>query len=309
MKIGRQWQRFTSIALLAAFQMTGLILAPSGASAAALLPLVTQDVQTLPDGIAEAVIGFTYSDNGRFPGFITAGALRRQTVVQVPQLGFNVGVGDWAEFQVSYETIYLYEQATNGQTNTQFGGGDARVFAKFHFLNETRYLPGFGFWFGAKLPDATRDSFLGTDDGDFTGDWLLSKDFGLFSGHANLGIELLGNAGPLIGDTFTAGGQDDLFDYNLALVSKPLGAPVDGATTLRLLAEFTGTTGSRFGNDRNALRFGLQANHGNAGLYLGVTAGLVTASENVGVNGGFIYTFDAASLLHGLKRALESTDY
>lgn len=293
-----QWQRYGSS--FVGFMMLSSI--ATVASAASLLPLATQQVQTLPDGVAEATIGFAYAHDGNFPGFIDAGALRRQDVVEAPQLGFNIGVGDWAEFQMSYETVYLDEQAANGQTNTQFGGGDARIFGKMHFVGETERLPGMGLWFGTKLPNATRSSLLGTDDTDFTADVLLSKDFGPLAVHANLGVILLGNSGPVIGNSFSAGGQDDLFNYNVAVVSKPFGATVPGATTLQLLAEFTGADGSRFGNNRDALRGGLRMTRGAGTLYLGVSAGLVTASENVGVNGGFTYSFDAASLFASLKR-------
>jgi hypothetical protein len=296
------WQRRGSTFMnLVMPLLAALALHPAVVSAASLLPLVTQQVQTLPNGVAEVVMGLSYSNDGRFPGFIPAGALRGQTVLQAPQLGFNIGVGDWAEIQASYETIYLDEQAANGQTNTQFGGGDARMFTKIHILNETRRFPGLGLWFGTKLPNATRTSLLGTDDTDFTFDGVLSKDFGPVSTHANLGIVLLGNSGPLIGNSFTAGGQDDLFNYNLAVVSKPLGATESGATTLRVLAEYTGASGSRFGNDRDAMRLGMQMTRGPGTLYLGVSGGLITDSENVGVNAGFLYTFDAARLFDDLR--------
>jgi len=291
----------SNIGLWVTLWLAVLVLSPTVVSATSLLPLVTQQAQTLPDGVAEATIGLAYSGDGRFPGFIESGALRRQTVLQAPQLGFNIGVGNWAEFQASYETVYLDEQAANGQTNTQFGGGDARIFTKLHFVGETQHIPGMGIWFGTKLPDATRSSLLGTDDADFGADFVLSKDFGMFAAHANLGIFLLGNSGPVIGNGFTAGGQDDLFNYNLALVSQPLGASEAGATALRLMAEFTGASGSRFGNDRDAMRFGLQMNRGRGTVYLGVSAGLITASENIGASTGFIYTFEPSTLLAWLK--------
>ncbi len=291
-----QWHPFGSTLVVFVILSTAVV-----APAASLLPLVTQQAQTLPAGVAEATVGLAYSGDGRYPGFIEAGQLRRQTVVEAPQLGFNIGVGNWAEFQASYETVYLDEQAANGQTNNQFGGGDARIFTKLHFVNETARRPGIGMWFGTKLPNATRDSGLGTDDTDFGADFVLSKDFGVVATHLNLGIVLLGNTGPFIGNDFTAGGQDDLFNYNLAVVSKPLGADKTGATMLRLMAEFTGASGSRFGNDRDALRFGLQMTRGPGTLYMGVSAGLITASENVGASTGFIYTFEPSTWFDWLK--------
>jgi hypothetical protein len=298
---GMLWLAPVGLALvgLAPVVLAPAVLAPGVASAASLLPLATEQAQTLPSGMAEATIGLAYFNDGRFPGFVPPGALRRQTLIEGPQLGFNIGIGDWAEFQASYETIYLDEQAANGQTNTQFGSGDARFFTKFRFARETEHFPGLGMRFGTKLPDATRGSRLGTDDTDFGADVLLSKDFGPLAAHLNLGILLLGNSGSTIGQTFTAGGQDDLFDYNLAVVSKPLGAGTTGATMLRLVAELTGLAGSRYGNDRTAMRFGLQLNRGAGTMYLGTSAGLVTASENIGASAGFIYTFDPASLFDG----------
>ena len=303
----RQWQRYgNSLAVsglwrtapwaFALLLVTAAVATPTAAAAASLLPLTTEQAQTLPSGTAEAIIGLAYFDDGRYPPFTPAGALRRQTLIEGPQLSFHIGAGDWAEFQASYETIYLDEQATNGQTNKQFGGGDARFFAKFRLRRESERFPALGMRFGTKLPDATRDSRLGTDDTDFGGDVLLSKDFGPLVAHANLGILLLGNSGPTIGHSFQAGGQDDLFDYNLAVVSQPLGAKESGATTVRLMAELTGFSGSHYGNDRNAVRFGLQMTRGAGTIYLGTSAGLVTASENIGASAGFIYSFDAASL-------------
>jgi hypothetical protein len=305
---GRQWPGFRNT--FSAFEtrwvawamVVPVVLAPAVATAASLLPLVTQEVQTLPNDTAEATFGVAYSGDGRFPGFIDPGTLRHQTVVHAPQLGFNLGVGNWAEFQASYELIYLDEETSSGQTNTQYGGGDARVFTKLHFTNETARLPGVGLWFGTKLPNATRSSLLGTDDTDFGADAVLSKDFGPVAAHANLGILLLGNSGPLIGNSFTAGGQDDLVNYNLAVVSKPLSAIGAGTLPLRLMAEFTGATGSRFGNDRDALRFGLQMVRGPATFYLGVSVGLITASENIGASGGFVYTFEPSTLFEAFKQ-------
>jgi len=262
-----------------------------------LLPLATEDAHTLPSGIAEAMIGVSYMQDGNWPGFVPHGALRSQTLLRGPQLGFHIGAGAWAEFQASYETLYLDEVAANGQTNEQFGSGDARIGAKFWFKRETDLLPALGVHIVTKLPDATRDSRLGTDDTDFGADAALSKDLGPLALHVNLGILLLGNSGSTVGSSFTAGGQDDLFNYGVAVVSKPLGLASEEAVQVRLLGELAGQDGSRFHNDRTALRFGLQLQRGAGTLYVGTSAGLVTASENIGASAGFVYRFDAARLL------------
>jgi hypothetical protein len=268
---------------------------------ASLLPLVTEQAETLPSGTAEAILGVAYFNNMRYPAFTPPGSLRSQQLVGLPQVGFRIGAGAWAEIQASYEVLYLDETTSSGQTNWQYGSGDMRMFTKAWFVRERDQFPALGLRFGTKLPNASRSSGLGTDDTDFGADVLASKDMGQLSLHANLGLLLLGNSGPMIGNSFTAGGQDDLFNYGLAAVSSPLGAVAAGATTLRLMAELTGQTGSRsgFGNDRSALRAGLQLNRGAGTLYLGVSAGLITGSENIGASTGFIYTFEPARLFVG----------
>lgn len=264
-----------------------------------LLPLVTEQAETLPSGTAEAALGIAYFKDERFPPFTPPGALRSQHLVELPRLGFQIGAGAWAEIQVSYETLYLDERATTGQTNHQFGSGDVRIATKVRLIHERERFPAIGLRFGTKLPNANRDDRLGTDDTDFGADVLASKDFGPVVAHLNMGLLLLGNSGPTIGTGFDAGGQDDLFDYAVALTSPPLGRVQPGAFTLRLMGEVAGQTGSHFGNDRSTARLGMQLQRGPSILYIGVSAGLITASENIGASTGFIYTFEPGRLFAG----------
>jgi len=262
-----------------------------------LLPLVTEDARTLPSGTAEAVLGTTYSKDGRFPPFTPAGALRSQTLIQIPQMGFRIAAGDWAEIQASFELISLDETDANGQTNRKYGPGDARLFTKVRLLRERDIWPALGVRFGTKLPNAKRDDRLGTDDTDFEIDGLISKDFGPFAAHVNLGLLLLGNSGSTLGNKFTAGGQDDLVDYAVGIVSRPFGAPQAGGMTLRLLGEVAGQDATHFDNERSSARGGIQLARGPGMLCLGLSAGLITASENFGATISFVYTFEPAKLL------------
>jgi hypothetical protein len=265
-------------------------------SAYSLLPLVTEEAQTLPGDTIEATLGMNYFHNLRYPPFTPPGIITSQTLMALPFLALRVGVGGWAEFQASYEMLYLHEQAVNGATNNQYGGGDARIFTKLWFMRERDLLPALGMRFGTKLPDATRSTRLGTDDTDFAAAALASKTLGPVTTHVNLGIALLGNSGPSIGNSFAAGGQDDLFIYGIAVASKPLGATADGAIQLRFLGEIAGQAGSHFNNDLSDIRFGLQMIRGAGMLYVGVSTGLDSGSEDVGASFGFNYAFDASSL-------------
>ena len=250
----------------------------------------------MPNGIAQATLGVSYALNGTFPFFTPPGSLESQDVVGVPQFGFRIGAGGWVEIQASYETIYLHERDVDGQTNTQFGSGDACLFTKVRLLKEGDILPALGLRFGTKLPNASRAEHLGTDETDWMGEILASRRFGPVTGHVNLGLALLGVPKPFPGQTFEAGGQDDLFAYSIAVVSKPLGDDRPEATHVTILGEVAGLAGSHFDNDRAAIRIGLQIVHGAATVYVGVGTGLITESEEFGANAGFTYTFDVAKL-------------
>jgi hypothetical protein len=290
------WSRCT--VLLPALLLLGSIVAstPNPSAAYSLLPLVTEEAQTLPSGWIEGTLAIDYFRNGRYPPFTPPGIIRSQTLIALPQVAFHIGVGGWAEFQASYEMLYLDETAFDGDTNHQYGGGDARIFTKLWFARERTWLPAIGMRVGTKLPNATRGSGLGTDDTDFAATALLSKTLGPVTTHVNLGISLLGNSGPIFGNSFGAGGQDDLFTYTIGVASKPLGATAEGAMTLRLLAEIDGQTGSRFDNDFSNIRGGLRLQRGAGTLFIGVSAALSGIAAEIGASGGFTYTFDSATL-------------
>ena len=278
--------------------MLGLLLAgslPANAvvERSSLLPLTTEQADTLGSGLSEVSFGLRYADNERFPFFTEPGALRSQTKLELPTMGFRIGAGDFVEIQADYELIYLDETAANGKTNWQYGSGDAQLHTKVRVKREDDLWPALAVRFGTKLPDANRSDRLGTDDADFDISALGSKDLGPLSVHMNLGLLLLGNSGPFFNpNSFKAGGQDDIFTYRVAAVSAPFGEPSPEAAHLLLMAEATGQGGTHYFNDRHSIRLGAQISRGAGAIYLGTSFGLVTASENVGVIAGFIYNFD-----------------
>lgn len=274
-----------------------LLFTPTTVFAYSLLPLMAETAATMPSGTAEATLGLSYSKDMRWPAFTPSAALKHQHLLQAPQIGFRIGAGDWAEIQATFETIYLHEDTASGDSHSHFGSGDARLATKVYVLRERPLLPAFGVHFGSKLPNANREDRLGTDETDFWIAGLASKDFGFLDAHANLGVLLLGNPGPSLGDSFGSGGQDDLFTYVLAATSKPLGQADDSTFTFRLLGEVTGWAGTHFYNDRANGRLGIQLQHGAGTYFLGTSFGFVTASENFGASIGYVYRFEAADLL------------
>lgn len=265
--------------------------APRPGVAETLFPLTTEDAAPLPHGVAEPHFGFAYFRNQRFPPFTPRGALRGQDLFALPQFGVRVGAGDWVEIQASYEFLLVDESLRDGSSHSAYGGGDARLFAKVRLLHEANPWPGIGLRFGTKLPNANRADRLGTDETDFHIETLLSRAFGAVAVHANLGIAILGNSGPAVeGDTsFANDGQDDLFTWNLGVVGPGWALAAGERWVARPLAEVRGSLGSRYDNNGTGVRLGAQLSEGRWSGYLGVSAGLSGATEDVGVLAGAIY--------------------
>lgn len=274
---------------------------PRSVRAEALYPARTETAATLSSGFAEAVLGATYLADGRFPPFTGAGALQSQRLLTGPEFSFRAAAGSWAEIQASFEMISLHETKADGHSRQSvFGAGDARLFTKVRVRSERDRWPGFGLRFGTKLPNANKDNRLGTDETDFWVEGLASKDVGVVAAHVNVGLLLLGNPGPMLGAEDLDGvGQDDLFSYSVAIVSRPVTGIGSDAWSLRLVGDVTGWAGSRLGNDRSAGRLGVQCRRDTLTLYAGVSAGFITASENIGASAGAIYAFDLERLLGG----------
>jgi hypothetical protein len=283
------------------FVLAAALVTSTPARAGSLLPLESEQTDTLPSGTVELVAGMSYFRNLRFPAFTAAGAIHEQDLITGPEIAVRAGAGDWAEIQASYEFIDIDERTVAGD-NEKYGGGDARLHTKVRILRERHWFPGLGIRFGTKLPNANRDDRLGTDEIDFDIQALASKDFGPVATHVNLGIAILGNPGPVLGDPNRSGeGQDDLFSYSVAAVSRPFSLALPDDASLRLLAEVAGLTGSRgnFDNDRSAARAGLQVERSGFTVYAGGSVGLITASEDYGFSLGLVYALDLSKLWRG----------
>ncbi len=279
--------------------LTGLVLnlAAVRVPGESLLPLKTEAAAILPVGTAEVVFGSSYMHDLLFPPFTPPNAVCSQELMVIPQFGFRIAAGSWAEIQATYELLDLDERTATGDKRSNYGGGDARLFTKVRLMEERGRRPGFGIRFGTKLPNANSKNRLGTDETDFAIEALGSKDFGTVAAHVNMGIMLLGNPGAVLGaPNRSAAHQDDLFTYSMAVTSRDFAARAEGAWAVRLVGEVAGWSGSRFDNDRSAMRAGIQIKRRGFTLYTGASVGLISDSEDFGVTGGLIYTFELASL-------------
>lgn len=258
-----------------------------------LAPLATETAETIPAASAQIGIGFAYDNDGRYPGFTPPSEIKWQSLTTAPALGFRIAPSEWVEIQLSYEFLNNDQSTVSLGKQSNYGGGDARLFTKVWAVRERTWVPAIGVRFGAKLPNASAADRLGTDETDFFIQMLGSKRFGDWATHVNLGIALLGNPGFYSADS---SGQDDLFTYDLAVTSPYLGAHAAERWGLRGLLEFSGSTGSRFDNDFNLVRGGPQITYGNLTLFLGATGGIDGAAPTYGFSGGAFYSFELERL-------------
>lgn len=266
--------------------------APAGAEW--LAPLVTETAETIGGGRAQVGLGVAYGNDGTYPGFTPPDEVRWQNLLVAPALGFRIAPADVVEIQASYEFLSNDERTVSGGTQSHYGGGDARLFTKLWAVRERTWIPGLGVRFGVKLPNASKEDRLGTDETDFLMQLLGSKRFGEWATHLNLGFAILGNPGFYGADP---SGQDDLFTYDVALVTPRLGAAADAeGWGLRGLVEIDGATGSRFDNDFTQVRGGPQVTWGGWTLYLGVNGRIDGTAPTYGFSGGAFYTFELERL-------------
>ncbi len=273
-----------------------LLLLVGTAGAFSLLPLETQDAVPLPSGKVEIHLGSEYLN--RFQPIFRD--FERQDQLSAPRLDVNVGAGSRVEIQFHYELLYVRDKASAGSgTSSKYGSGDSRLFTKVRILSagefDRPWVPAAALHFGVKLPDASFLDHFGTDQADFFGQFLFSKE--AFGGLllANLGTVLLGNPG-------ATRGQDDLFLYKVAAVTPEIGHWE--RVRLVFMGEVTGSEGSHFddarrgvflGNNRHDVRAGLQLGGEFLESYVGASIGLDSRSENFGVRAGILWRFQAFS--------------
>lgn len=182
-------------------------------------PLLTEDVDIIPEGAVELGAGVDFLQNAKFP---LSGLRGDQT--RVGDIRFRVGFAPNVEFQV--EGVLQNFLAINSASpspipltvvgNSASDSGDFIISTKIKLRNETKLLPAIGFKFGFEMPNSNQAQGIGTNQINIFGKVLLQKKFG--SRRNNVAkFNLLGNVGmgimtaPLLDFT-----QNDVLLYGLA---------------------------------------------------------------------------------------------
>ncbi len=129
----------------------------------------------------------------------------RGDVTRFPLVAYSLGFGR-AELQLG-TTAWQHVSRTGGSSDSEVG--DLSVWIKVTGTRQRDRRPAFGVAFGTKLPNASNETGLGTDEPDIFVALLTSHSNEHDEWRANLGMAILG-------DPLEPAQQEDLLTYGLA---------------------------------------------------------------------------------------------
>ncbi|HKY33975.1 MAG TPA: hypothetical protein VJV23_15700 [Candidatus Polarisedimenticolia bacterium] len=221
------------------------------------------------EGAWELSFSTRWSDDAR-PAFFTASRRDARAHLEGPAVDLSYGVGRSGEVRLRAGAQAIWP----AEADPAWGPSDTRL-SFSQQLARGRVAASAGF--EVKLPNASRDDLLGTDETDVA---LIAAAGGLGPGGgwgwaAHAGLLLAGNPRP-------EGGQDDLLAFGAALWRS---AGTGGGRRVTLMGEVAGTAASRFGNDARRARAGLIWS-GRLPIHVVAGRGLTSASEDWSVQAG-----------------------
>lgn len=264
----------------------------SAAARAQQRPLLTEDVDTTPEGAIEVSAGVDFVQNEKFPLSGLKGDLTR-----VGDVRFRIGFAPNVEFQLEgvLQNFLSVNSATKSPIplgldgNSSNDAGDFILSTKIKLRNETRNLPALGFKFGFQLPNSDQARGIGTNQINVFGKFIAQKKFGSrnargaarFNAFGNVGIAIL--TVPL--ERFT---QNDVILYGLAGVYR-------ATDNINIVGEINGRANTRKGfaplGTESTGQFRLGAQIRASGLRFDSAAifGLTKFSPRTGVTFGVTY--------------------
>ncbi len=249
-------------------------------------PVKTDDAELLKTGVVRAEIGVEFLQRQRYSLSGLEGDLIRLGVA-----GVHVGVGEYAEFQISgvaQDLLSVSSRTASPPIAPSFDGnstndfGDLILGAKLKLASEKNVRPAMAFKFAVELPNAKHDSGLGTNQTEFYASLLFKKHFGGAQLLADLGFAILGS--PVL-----VGRQTDPLTYGVAAI-------FPATRKINLVAEINGRQGpsGRLGNEnKSQVRAGMQLWTGRVRWDLGGVAGLKHFDPRSGLIVGATYEFQA----------------
>jgi hypothetical protein len=253
-------------------------------------PLDTQDPETIGAGRVLVEGGISSSHDVTYPlsGF-------KGDLWQVPVLGLNVGLSSIADLQITggpYNVLSISSRQPGPLASVVTSTGDSTtsveditIGAKLRLVAETTGIPGIGFRFATRLPNASRKSGIGQDTTDFGASILLAKTV--------QSIRVVGNVGwvsmsqPLDGTR-----QNDVLAYGFSLARAV-------TSQIEIVGEVNGRASIANGvapigtESRGRLKFGGRYTPGPIRFDAAIFFGLNAVDPTVGFTAGVTYVFNA----------------
>lgn len=275
------------------FAIIFLIVCSSFTAFAQQRPLLTEDVDTTPEGAVEVSAGVDFFQNAKFPLSGLKGDLTRVGDVRV-RVGFASNVEFALEGVVqnflsinSASSVAPIPLKLDG--NSSNDAGDFMLSTKIKLRNETKNLPALGFKFGFQLPNSDQARGIGTNQINVFGKVLAQKKFGSRNARGTARFNTFGNVGigiltaPL--ERFT---QNDVLLYGLAGIYR-------ATDNVNIVGEVNGRANTRKGSaplgteSIGQLRFGTQIRASNLRFDSAAIFGLTKYSPRTGVTFGVTY--------------------
>lgn len=258
-------------------------------------PLITEDVDIVPQGAIRFGAGVDFLQNAKFPLSGLRGDLTRVGVIEInagfaPNVSFELE-GTLQNFlainsSAGTRSPIPLDLAPNANSTNDIG--DFSLAAKIKLRNETNRIPAVGVKFGFQIPNTNQARGLGTNQNNIFGLLLIGKKFGKQYKDKTRQVNLFGNVGigilPAPLERFT---QNDVLLYGAAGIFRVnnrfnIVSEVNGRASTRSGSAPLGTESQsefRVGTQIKAsgLRFdaagiiGLTKNSPRSGLSFGVT--------------------------------------
>lgn len=255
-------------------------------------PLITEDVDIVPEGAARFSVGVDFVQNAEFPLSGLKGDLTRVGVINAsvgfaPNVSFEIE-GTLRNFLAVGSAQTPAPIALNPITNSTSDIGDFTLSTKIKLRSETEKLPAVGIKFGFQLPNSNQARGIGTNQINVFGKVLLQKKFGARKGRdaranifGNIGIGIL--TAPL--ERFT---QNDVLLYGLAGIFRV-------NDRINIASEINGRASARSGNaplgteSQSEFRIGAQIKASDLRFDAAAIIGLTKYSPRSGVVFGVTY--------------------
>lgn len=186
-------------------------------------PLITEDVDIIPQGSIRVGVGVDFLQNAKFPLSGLRGDLTRVGVIEI-NTGFAPNVQ--IELEGTIQNFLAINSARNPApiplqiaptANSTNDVGDFTLSAKIKLRNETKNVPAISFKFGFTQPNANEARGIGTNQNNIFALVIAGKKFGKQYADKSRQVNIFGNLGigifPAPLGRFT---QNDVVLYGLA---------------------------------------------------------------------------------------------